>query len=56
MIKAFLFIWLGFGHTETFDIEKFDSVAECEVVRESIIEINDLFDTKRVKCVPYEVK
>ena len=36
MTKFILIVWLGAGNSQTFSMEKFDTVAECEAAKTSV--------------------
>lgn len=53
MTKFILIVWLGAGNSQTFSMEKFDTAAECEAAKTSIVSFVGNGWFMNVECLPY---
>lgn len=54
MIKVMLIVWIGYGQNQVLDIERMDSMVECNAAKTAMIEQSYPFDGSWVKCVEYK--
>lgn len=40
LAMAVMFVWFGQGSTQQFDVERFETLAECEASRNMLIELS----------------
>ena len=52
IIKFLLIVWVGVGSNQVFAIDHFDTLAECEAARATVLEVTQSYEEYHI-CKPY---